>query len=239
MRKSFLLKRYPRNPEFGTKNMKHFRQYFGSHLLSLPKTLRIGDSVISWSQNEDGSQSATAADGVVPNARLDTVELKYRYSSIARAVGGTDEFPVWNVAIDVRSVLSEYAWASLRSRGTFVGIKTEMLTSNNVDFGIFDFIKENVLTRYKLSAVALYVKDVPVGAAAAAYSPFQDYTITLVDNVRASDQVLSVSPAIFVRGFEILKGSGVLDPVTLVYRQKSSAYTHTFSYHYDLTFATL
>jgi hypothetical protein len=63
----------------------------------------------------------------------------------------------WILNIDLRDILSDYLFATMKRYRTFEGISNPLTKNNDVNTAIREYISNNVTNRYKLNRLDLYV----------------------------------------------------------------------------------
>jgi hypothetical protein len=92
---------------------------------------------------------------------LDVVNLKKVNSTLeldkSISESTRDQNPRWILTINLKNILSEYLFATLKNWRTFEGVENYMTLNNNVDVSIREYINQNVLNRFSLDRVELFL----------------------------------------------------------------------------------
>ena len=78
---------------------------------------------------------------------LDPSQPKYQLDNNTR----------WILTIDLKTIITDYLFATLKKFRTFEGIKNEMNIYANTDTAIKSYINYNILNRYRYKGIELYV----------------------------------------------------------------------------------
>jgi hypothetical protein len=136
-----------------------------------------------------------------------------------------NNYAKWNMVINIRSLLRNYIFATLKKYRTFEGVKNDMTSNQNVDFGIKEYIERNVINRYKFIGVDLYI--VPIDLLTIGSLKYQNIWDTQI----AQEQ------------YKFTKFSTVTDfkfeDVQIFFTQNFSANQYAFRYYYNLKFEKL
>ena len=79
---------------------------------------------------------------------IDTTQPTYQLDNNTR----------WILTIDLKIIITEYLYATLKKYRTFEGVKNEMTMFNDINVGVKNYIQYNVLNRYKFKSIDLYVR---------------------------------------------------------------------------------
>lgn len=232
MRKNFLMSEYNSELVEGTKNMKFLKTYFSSLLIDIEDTIRITDDVINQTETARGTQLQNVLE---TDRNINLWQTKYKYSDITiynfQSNLDKTEFPLQNIKIDDKNILIKYLFAQLKQNRTFEGVDISNILESNMDLTILNFIQNNILDRYVLTDVLLYVKYNKLDNNNLAYTPIKDQQIIYNNGVRLSDSEI-ISNNLINKNIELIKG----DFTNVRYRQTESAKRCTFNQHYDLVY---
>jgi hypothetical protein len=64
----------------------------------------------------------------------------------------------WILEIKLKNIISNYIFSELKRWRTFEGIRTNMTSDNDVNSALKNYVSYNVVDRYKLSRIDLYVQ---------------------------------------------------------------------------------
>jgi hypothetical protein len=161
MRRSYISPEYVDNKVYGTLNMVEESNFFGSKMLDIENTILIGIQDIIYYQNlkgeqidysvESSLQSYVYSPSTDKNSNhslvIDESQPKYQLDKNTR----------WILTINLKEILGNYLFGLMKKYRTFEGLKNEMTRYNNVNVALESYITFNVLDRYKLKSVDLYI----------------------------------------------------------------------------------
>ena len=162
MRRTYISSEYSNTKTNGTFNMLEESNYFGSKMLEIEDSIYIENQNIIYYQQISGEQinlsSETSIDSPVYSAssdknvnhslNIDQTQTDYQKENSTK----------WIMDIKLNDVLSNFLFANLKRYRTFEGMKTSLTRTNDVNTTIREYIDKNVLNRYKLSKIDLYIK---------------------------------------------------------------------------------
>lgn len=159
MKRNLLIKRYLTEFDNGTKNMKSVKCYFGTNLIDIEDTITIDNLSIIYKDN-DGYQNYE--NNINETEKLiNLTNLKNNNHSIK--IQTQDNFNIenntkWSIDINIKNILIDYLFGKIKEVRTFKTIKKEDTKKNDINLTIYDFINFNILNRYKLNKIDLFIK---------------------------------------------------------------------------------
>jgi hypothetical protein len=136
-----------------------------------------------------------------------------------------NNYAKWVMTINIRTILRNYLFATLKNSRTFEGISNGMTINQNVDFSIKEYIERNVINRYTFSGLDLYL--VPVDLLTIGSLKYQN----IWDDTIGADE------------YKFTKFSTVTDfrfeDIQVFFSQNFSASQYAFRYYYNLNFSKL
>ena len=155
MRRSYISPEYVDNKVYGTLNMVEESNFFGSKMLDIENSISIGTQDIIYYQNlkgeqidysvESSLQSYVYSPSTDKNSNhtlvLDESQPKYQLDKNTR----------WVLTINLKEILGNYLFGTMKKYRTFEGLKSDMTRYSNVDVALKSYVSFNVLDRYKLS----------------------------------------------------------------------------------------
>ena len=162
MRRSYISPEYIDNKVYGTLNMVEESNFFGSKMLDIENSISIGTQDIIYYQNlkgeqidysvESSLQSYVYSPSTDKNSNhtlvLDESQPKYQLDKNTR----------WVLTINLKEILGNYLFGTMKKYRTFEGLKSDMTRYSNVDVALKSYVSFNVLDRYKLKSVELYIQ---------------------------------------------------------------------------------
>jgi len=165
MRRSYISPEYQNRSAYGTLNMVEESTFFSAKMLEVEDTINIDNQDIIYYQTTNGEQldisNETSLDSYIysPGSNtgdkfknhtlvIDTTQPKYQLDNNTR----------WILTIDLKTILTNYLFATLKKYRTFEGVKNDMTMFNDVNVAMTSYIRSNVLDRYKYKGVELYLR---------------------------------------------------------------------------------
>ena len=161
MRRSYISPEFKKNNVYGTYNMVEESNFFGAKMLEIEDSILISNQNIIYYQKTNGEQldfdTETTLESTIYSSSLDKNTNHKITLDQSQTKYNLDNNTKWIIDIDTKSILSNYLFAELKRYRTFEGIKAEMTIYNDVNVAMKKYIESNVLNRYKLSTIDLYV----------------------------------------------------------------------------------
>lgn len=162
MRRTYISPEYQNRAVYGTLNMVEESTFFGAKMLEIEDTISIDNQDIIYYQKLNGEQLDFSVESSLSSIvyssstnklnnhtlELDTTQPKYQLDNNTR----------WILTIDLKTIIIDYLYATLKRYRTFEGVKNEMTMFNDVNVGVRNYIQSNVLNRYKFKSIDLYVR---------------------------------------------------------------------------------
>ena len=220
------------SPEFtykgvpGTLNMKEQSSFFGSKMLEIDDELVIKRDNISYYESEEGDQININDERSLNQIFYDAVADKKSNHNISidqnSNLNGSNR---WIVNIQLRKILRNYLFATLKKWRTFEGVRNNMTINNNVNSAISAYIDNNIIGRYKFSKIELFLKSVDIlSVGGLKYGNKFDETIESESNVYKKFQT-NIDP-------------NDIDVVLSFYQENDSS-DNTFNYYFNIYFEKL
>lgn len=161
MRRTYISPEFKTNNVYGTYNMVEESNFFGAKMLEVEDSILIGSQNIIYYQKLNGEQldfdTETTLESTIYSSS-DDKNLNHKLTiDESQSKYNLENNTKWIIDIDIKKILSNYLYAELKKYRTFEGIKTDMVIYNDVNVAIKKYIEFNVLNRYKLSTIELYV----------------------------------------------------------------------------------
>ena len=196
------MKRNYISPEFiyqkvhGSLNMVEHSSFFGSKMLSIDDSVSILNDNIIYYQLASGEQLDFNSESSLPQVIYDAVLDKKSNHTLILDPAQTDiqkeGNAAWILDVNLKSVLTDYIFATLKKWRTFEGIRNNMTIGNNVDSSIKQYITANVIDRYKFTKLELFIKSVDlVNVGGLKYDNVYDVSIDLSNNLFTKFQTIT------------------------------------------------
>jgi hypothetical protein len=152
---------YSNTQIYGTFNMVEESNFFAAKMLEVEDSIYVSNQNIIYYQKSTGEQIDLSIESSLPTQvysasdnmkshqklTLDDSQLDFQKESNTK----------WILNIDLRDILSDYLFATMKRYRTFEGISNPLTKNNDVNTAIREYISNNVTNRYKLNRLDLYV----------------------------------------------------------------------------------
>lgn len=166
MRRTYISPEFDYARVYGTLNMKEESSVFGSKMLEIEDSILINNQSLVYFQAQNKEQLDLTIESSLPPISYSAGEDKLANHTLvidpSQGVTQKDTTTRYILTIDLKTILTNYVFGTLKRYRTFEGVKNGMTIFNDVDFAMKDYIVKNVLDRYKLSRVDLYLKYVDI-----------------------------------------------------------------------------
>lgn len=162
MRRSYISPEFKYLNRAGTYNMQETTSFFGSKMLDIEDSILIGNSNLTYYQSANNEQLNFSLEKNNLPIVYNTVEDK-RMNHIISIDPSQNSNQLanntrWIIDIDLRIILSNYLFATLKKERTFEGIKNESTTYNNINDAIKQYINLNIINRYDFTGIDFFVE---------------------------------------------------------------------------------
>ena len=161
MRRSYISPEYQTKAVYGTLNMLEESTFFGAKMLEIEDSIVIDTLDIIYYQNQNGEQLDLSIESsfasIVYSSSLDKQKNHTLVLDPSQPKYQLDNNTRWILTIDLKTIITDYLFATLKKFRTFEGIKNEMNIYANTDTAIKSYINYNILNRYRYKGIQLYV----------------------------------------------------------------------------------
>jgi hypothetical protein len=233
MKENLILRQYETQSVNGTFEMKEFRWFFGSKMMEIEDMIIIDDTTIQYSEMSNGfqyyeSESQVRESYSTPNLnqlKIDNHRIYMPPQSNIQKQKNT----LWNLDIDMRTIIRNYLFYKIKEIRTFKGISQENILNKNINQSIKNYIDENILDRYRYKNIDLYVK----------YNNIEES-----QNVRSSNKLqfdvnfntLVKKSSNLIVNYTTEQDSQNINNLKIKYNQVKPSETNNFDYYFDLFF---
>jgi hypothetical protein len=229
MRRNYISPEFEHKEVYGTYNMVEESNFFGAKMLEIEDSILINNQNIIYYQMPNGEQLDLSVENTLQSyvysasgdkeknhiLTIDPTQTEYTKENLTN----------WTLDLNLKGILANYLFAELKSWRTFEGIRTNMNYYNDVNATINNYINFNVIDRYKLSSIDLYLR----------YKDLRSQNLLRYKNAWNSE---IVSPTTKFTKFQSeMSVDGGYAKVTFNQQQPSSLYT--FEYFFNLNFEKL
>ena len=166
MRRTYISPEFDYSRVYGTFNMKEEASFFGSKMLQIEDNVLIDSQSLVYFQSLNNEQINLSVESLLPPTSYSASDDKRVNSKLIIDPSQTSSQKNTNtqyiLTINLKSILTDYIFASLKKWRTFEGIKNNMTKNGDINYAITEYIVKNVLDRYKLASVDLYLKYVDI-----------------------------------------------------------------------------
>lgn len=166
MRRTYISPEYDYSRVYGTFNMREKSSFFGSKMLEIEDSIFIDDQSLVYFQSQTKEQlDLTIESSLPPISYSSSDDKRINHTLVidpSQSISQKNSNTQYILTIDLKSILTNYIFATLKRWRTFEGIKNDMTKNGDIDFAIREYVLNNVLDRYKLSRVDLYLKYVDI-----------------------------------------------------------------------------
>jgi hypothetical protein len=163
MRRSYISPEFTHKDINGSLNMVEESNFFGSKMLEIEDSIYIDVQDIIYFQNSNGEQIDLSSEQILDSNIYSSSTSKKNYHLLeldqTQSTYTRDNATRWIITIDLRNILIDYIFAEMKRWRTFEGIKNNMTLNNDVNSSLKNYINNNVLDRYKINRVDLYVEN--------------------------------------------------------------------------------
>jgi hypothetical protein len=223
MRRTYISPEYLNNEVYGTFNMLEESNFFGAKMLDIEDSINIQNQDIIWYQKLTGEQLDYSIESSLQSyvysssndkqsnhtLIIDETQPKYQLDKDTR----------WILNINLTDILSNYLYANLKKYRTFEGVRNEMTRYNDVNVALKNYIKYNVLNRYKYKTIEFYVS----------YNDLRDQSILRYKN--------NWNPNVTTRLTKIQTETAFDDStIKVLFNQEKPSSDYSFDYYFNILF---
>jgi hypothetical protein len=161
MRRSYISPEYQTKAVYGTLNMLEESTFFGAKMLEIEDSIVIDTLDIIYYQNQNGEQLDLSIESSFASIVYSSSDNKKSNHTLvldsSQPKFQLDNNTRWILTIDLKTIITDYLFATLKKFRTFEGIKNDMNIYANTDTAIKSYINYNILNRYRYKSIQLYV----------------------------------------------------------------------------------
>jgi hypothetical protein len=161
MRRTYISPEFKFQGVFGTLNMEEESSFFGSKMLEIEDSIDLSDDVIVYYENDKNEQLDLQREFDFPVKIYNVLDDKVINHKLTLNAFQTQieklNYAKWDLNINIKILLRNYFFSTLKTNRTFEGVTNDMTLNKNVDSSIKNYIERNVLNRYELQNVDLYL----------------------------------------------------------------------------------
>jgi hypothetical protein len=229
MRRDYISPEFDYTRTFGTYDMTESSSLLGSKMLEIEDELDLHNQSIIYYQNLQKEQIDLSVESSLPAIIYSVSDDKKSKHTLS--INDTqNEFQrngntKYILTIQIEELLIGYIFATLKNSRTFEGIRNKMCRKNDVDGSISEYIIKNVLNRYKLDKIDLYLK----------YNDLRSQTALRFSNKWSSDIDTITTSNYLLKKLEI-DTSFDRSSAKINFNQEKSSQNYNFDYYFKLNF---
>ena len=229
MRRDYISPEFDYTRTFGTYDMTESSSLFGSKMLEIEDELSLHNQSIIYYQNLQKEQIDVSVESSLP-AIIYSVSDDKKSKHTLSINGAQNEFQrngntKYILTIQLEELLMGYIFATLKSSRTFEGVRNKMCRRNDVNGSISEYIIKNILNRYKLDKIDLYLK----------YNDLRLQTSLRFSNKWSVDTDAISTSNYLLKKVEI-DTSFDRSSVKINFNQEKSSQKYNFDYYFKLNF---
>jgi hypothetical protein len=218
--KSYISPEFKYLPVSGTLRVREIPSIVGKSL-KMPNNINLDDQNLVWFQNLNGEQLNSDIESFINSYStfLDKDSNHKIYLNKNQSNLQLDSSTSWIIDINIIDILRNYLFAVLKSFRSFNGLTNGITPSKNVDSFIKEWIESNIINKYELVGVNLYIEYVPILGG---------------DRLKYSNKFKKISDDTkILRGFLLERGLG---NILIKFKQEKPSNLFTFDYYFVLDF---
>lgn len=161
MRRSYISPEFSKTNVFGSFNSFEESNFFGSKMLEIEDIIEIKDQNIIYYQNSKNEQidiNVESTQNSTIYSSFDTKQLNHKLIiDESQPIDQKKKKTRWLIDIDINNILTEFIFANIKKERTFQSLTNDMVVSKDVNVYIRNYIQNNVLDRYRLIGIDLFI----------------------------------------------------------------------------------
>ena len=163
MRRTYISPEFINNKVYGTYNMVEESNFFGAKMLDIEDSIYLSNIDIIWYQKLSGEQLDYSIESTLPSYSYSSITDKFDNHTLVidetQAKFQLDKNTRWILTIDLKAILSNYIFSTLKKYRTFEGVRNDITLENDVNIAMRKYIEYNVLNRYKVNKIDLLINE--------------------------------------------------------------------------------
>lgn len=238
MKNNLMLKKFSRVAVPGTMSQNEVRTFFGGKMIYSENIININDDTINFSQVINnvnyGYQYFEKNLEYEFNYYENLSDLKLNNHEISlynQTQSNYENNTRWQLDINGSTILKDYLFFKLKQERVFKIIRSDEVYSNDINNAIYEYITNNIFSRYRLDRIDFYVKYYDINTQTVydnillQYNPQFDVSVYEKDNI-SNMTVYNYDPYKF-------------DNIKILYNQSKPSTKYGFNYYFDLIFTKI
>lgn len=225
MRRTYISPEFINNKVYGTYNMVEESNFFGAKMLDIEDSIYLSNIDIIWYQKLSGEQLDYSIESTLPSYSYSSITDKFDNHTLVidetQAKFQLDKNTRWILTIDLKAILSNYIFSTLKKYRTFEGVRNDITLENDVNIAMRKYIEYNVLNRYKVNKIDLLINE----------KSLRDQNLLKYKNTWNKD--LSMD-----KKFTKVQSETAFDysSVKLIFNQQKNSSDYNFEYYFNILF---
>jgi hypothetical protein len=161
MRRNYMSPEFNKVKVYGSFNMVEESNFFAAKMLDIENSIYLQKQDVIYYQNLSGEQIDFSVESTLTSNVYSAINNKRDYHTLkideTQTLTQKNKNTKWNLEINLRQILSDYIFASMKRYRSFEGLTSKMTRYESVNVAIQRYIEFNVLDRYKLGEVELFI----------------------------------------------------------------------------------
>lgn len=166
MRRTYISPEFDYSNVYGTFNMKEEATLFGSKMLEVEDEFTIDNQSLVYYQALNKEQIDLSIESSLPPISYSSSEDKRINHTLvidnSQPNSQKETTTRYVLTIDLKTILTNFIFATLKTYRTFEGVKNIMTKNKDVNYAITEYIVKNVLDRYKVDKIELFLNYVDI-----------------------------------------------------------------------------
>jgi len=226
MRRTYISPEYINKKVYGTYNMVEESNFFCAKMLDIEDSILIDNQSIVYYQKITGEQIDFSIESTLPSIVYSSSDNKKENHSLEIDKSQSDynlnNNTIWIMNINLKNILTDYLFATMKRYRTFEGIQNYMTLENDINVALTKYINFNVLNRYKLSNLNLYIS----------YKDLRNQSVLRYKNTWKNDVVNPDNLMKKIQTETAFDGS----TIKAIFNQEKSSSQYTMDYFFTLLF---
>ena len=229
MRRTYISPEYINKKVYGTYNMVEESNFFCAKMLDVEDSIMIENQNIVYYQRRNGEQLDLSIESTLPSIIYSSSDSKSRNHTLVIDDSQNDydrnNNTKWILDISLKNILTDYIFSTMKRYRTFEGIQNSMTIENDVNVALTNYINYNVLNRYKLDQLILYIS----------YRDLRNQSVLRYKNTWKND--IAIKENIMKK----VQTETAFDESTIraFFNQEKSSSTYVMDYYFTLSFVKI
>lgn len=235
MKNDLIITRFKTENTHGTRTHHEMRTFFGSKMMEIEDYITVDDSTIQYSEmydvlnpNNNGYQYYEDVDLLEKIYLVNLFNVKLEHHSInllPQSDIDMENNTNWLLTINYEDILMDYIFYKIKESRSFKSIKYTDVLSENINNYIRNYIRTNILNRYEIDKIDLYVKYISLSDGDININPLIQFNPLFDKNVKDEKHL--------VKNVNSLNDGRTLN---INYKQIKKSSEYKFDYYFDINF---